>query len=327
MSIRLSIFAAAIFSLPVLAHAETRSVCNTGRNGLNIRSAPSIHANRMGGLSEGADFQMLGLSRNGQWVKVKSGGRTGWVNRGYVCDPSASTGSGSGSGSGTPSGSGSGSGSDASGSTATAPSNGGSTSSGGFVNPVPGSCRSSSYGGRRDPIHGGRRFHDGSDFAAGNGTPLRSAFSGTVVRAGQLRGYGYAVVVRRDNPDGSSTFALYGHMCCGRGSRLGRSSIRVRVGDRVDAGQSIGQVGTTGRSTGPHLHMLMRHVPANAARAYKNPNSSSFFSRTYTVNPENYISVGGCGSGRNGTGGEDIHEHGFTCNHTAEEAAGAGRAR
>ena len=331
MSIRNSIVLAAMFLAPVLAHAETRTVCRTGNSGLNIRNSPSIHSGRSGGLSEGTSFQMIGTSANGQWVKVRVNGRNGWVNRNYVCGGgSSSSGSGSSASNGGGSGSGSGSnGGNTSGgdSPSTGGDDAGAVTDGGFVNPVPGSCRSSSYGGRRDPIHGRHRFHDGTDFAAGNGTPLRSAFSGTVVRAGQIRGYGYAVIVRRDNPDGSSTFALYGHMCCGKGSRLGRSSIRVRVGDRVDAGQPIGQVGTTGRSTGPHLHMLMRQVPANAARGYKNPNSSAFFSRTYSANPENFISVGGCGRGRNGTGGDDIHDHGFDCDHTADKAAGAGMSR
>lgn len=324
MSLRHSILASIVVLLPLAAFAETRTVCKTGGSGLNIRSAPSIHAGRSGGISEGSDFQMLGLSRNGAWVKVKAGGRTGWVSRNYVCNAgsngsgSANAGGSSRSGSSNGGGSGRSSGSTVASASSSAPSNGG------FVNPVPGSCRSSSYGNRRDPFKGTTKFHDGADFAAPNGTPLRSAFTGTVVRAGQLRGYGYAVVVRRDNPDGSSTFALYGHMCCGKGSRLGKSSIKVRVGQRVEAGQVIGQVGTTGRSTGPHLHLLMRSVPKGVSAAYRNPNSSSFFSKRYTTNPENYISVGGCGSSRRGIGGDD-HDHDHDDH--ADDAAPAGLSR
>lgn len=343
MSLRHSILASVVVLLPVAAFAETRTVCKTGGSGLNIRSAPSIHAGKTGGIVEGDDFQMLGLSRNGAWVKVKSGGRTGWVSRNYVCNAGGSNGTGSAnaggnsraggssiaggsSSSGASNGGGSGSSSSgvANGSSGVAPDSSSGPSNGGFVNPVPGSCRSSSYGNRRDPFHGTTRFHDGADFAAPNGTPLRSAFTGTVVRAGQVRGYGYAVVVRRDNADGSSTFALYGHMCCGKGSRLGKSSIKVRVGQRVEAGQVIGQVGTTGRSTGPHLHMLMRKVPAGVSSAYRNPSSSSFFSKRYTVNPEGYISIGGCGNSRRGIGGDD-HDHDHE--DKADDAAPAGLSR
>ena len=322
MSIRSLLLCTAVVLAPLAASAESRTVCNA-RSGLNIRSSPSIHGGRIGGLSNGTRFEMLGTSRSGAWVKVRANGRTGWVSRQYVCG-----GGGGGAGSGSPS-SGSGSGSAA----ATSGSGAGSgasaaPSSGAFVNPVPGACRSSGYGSRRDPIHGSRRFHDGTDFAAGNGTPMRSAFDGTVVRTGAMRGYGYAVVIRRDNPDGSKTFALYGHMCCGSGSRLGRSSLRVRPGDRVRAGDPIGQVGTTGRSTGPHLHLLMRRVPANAPADYRNPDSSSFFSRKYSVNPQEYISAPGCG-GRGGVGGED-HDHDHDHGHGDElegESGAAGLVR
>lgn len=318
MSLRHSILASVVVLLPVAAFAETRTVCKTGGSGLNIRSAPSIHSRRSGGLVEGADFDMLGLSRNGAWVKVRSGRRIGWVSRAYVCNGGGGGSNGGGSGSGGTSVAGSGGSSSGSAASPGAASNG-------FVNPVPGSCRSSGYGSRRDPFRGTRKFHDGSDFAAPNGTPLRSAFSGTVVRAGRMSGYGYAVVVRRDNADGSATFALYGHMCCGRGTRLGRSSIKARVGDRVSAGEVIGQVGTTGRSTGPHLHMLMRQVPRGAASSYRNPNASAFFTRRYAANPENYISVGGCGRAR-GTGGAD-HDHDHPHDHAADDAAPAGMSR
>ena len=327
MSIRTAFCITAILLLPSISFAETRNVCKTGGSGLNVRSSPSIHGRRIGGFSEGARFEMTGLSNSGTWVKVRVNGRTGWVSRDYVCGGSGSSGassSGGGGGAAAGGGSGAGAGSHADAGTGDDGGENAAGASDGFVNPVAGACRSSSYGTRRDPIHGGTRFHDGTDFAAGNGTPLRSAFSGKVVRAGAMRGYGYAVVVRRDNPDGSSTFALYGHMCCG-GRRLGRSSIRVRVGQQVDAGQPIGQVGTTGRSTGPHLHMLMRHVPRGAGASYRNPNASAFFSRRYAVNPENYVQVGGCG-GRRGTGGADVALHHDDHSH-AGEAMAAGMAR
>ena len=309
------------------AWAQTRSVCKTGGSGVNVRTAPSIHSGRATAISEGRSMEMLGLSQNGSWVKVRVGGVTGWVNRRYVCGGGSGSGSSGGNGGGGGSSAGSGASSGGSGGDAGSVGSGAAPDASGVVNPVPGSCRSSRYGWRRDPFHGTRRFHDGSDFAAPNGTPMRAMQSGTVVHAGRMRGYGYAVIVRHDNADGSSTFSLYGHMCCGRQSNYGRSSIRVRTGDRVNAGDVIGQVGTTGRSTGPHLHLLMRHVPRNAAAGYRTPSSSQFFSRTYSVNPENYISIGGCG-GRGGVGGED-HDHDINCKHDqyADEAGAAGYRR
>jgi murein DD-endopeptidase MepM/ murein hydrolase activator NlpD len=98
----------------------------------------------------------------------------------------------------------------------------------------------SDYGFRTDPLTGSSKFHDGIDLAAPAGTPFRAAASGTVVFSGELSGYGNTVVLEHEN--GGRT--LYAHA----------SRILVRAGDRVKAGQEIGQVGSTGRSTGPHLH-------------------------------------------------------------------------
>src|SRR5688500_9003619 len=107
---RLSTLVTTVRSLPVLrrsltgfatamlvagaAHAETRTVCKTGGSGLNIRYAPSIHAGRAGAVADGTDMTMLGLSRNGGWVKVKVGGKTGWVSRKFVCNGGGSASSG-----------------------------------------------------------------------------------------------------------------------------------------------------------------------------------------------------------------------------------------
>lgn len=103
---------------------------------------------------------------------------------------------------------------------------------------------SSSFGARRDPIHGHERHHAGMDIAAPSGTPIRAALSGTVVSSGRRGGYGNTVVV--EHSDG--TQALYAH--CSR--------LDVEAGQHIRAGQTIAAVGSTGRSTGPHLHFELR---------------------------------------------------------------------
>lgn len=102
----------------------------------------------------------------------------------------------------------------------------------------------SRFGHRHDPIHGEHRHHDGVDIAAPIGTPIEAARSGTVVHAGPRGGYGNTVVV--EHADGSR--ALYAH--CDR--------LDVQVGQPVRAGRPIATVGSTGRSTGPHLHLEVR---------------------------------------------------------------------
>ncbi len=103
---------------------------------------------------------------------------------------------------------------------------------------------SSPFGQRMHPIFHEVRMHTGIDIGAGYGSPVRAAAAGTVVVAGYISGYGTAIVV--DHGGGLAT--LYGHL-----SRLG-----VHVGSRVTGGQTIGAVGNTGNSTGPHLHFEVR---------------------------------------------------------------------
>jgi len=108
--------------------------------------------------------------------------------------------------------------------------------------PIDGARISSSFGNRRHPILGYTRLHSGTDFAAPTGTPIYAAGNGTVEMAGRNGGYGNYVRIRHAN--GYKT--AYAHM-----SRIGRG---VRQGTRVRQGEIIGYVGSTGRSTGPHLH-------------------------------------------------------------------------
>ena len=100
--------------------------------------------------------------------------------------------------------------------------------------------RSSSFGYRLDPFNGEWRMHEGVDYQAEVGTPVLAPAEGVVVEAGRESGFG--ILVKLDHGDGIET--LYGHL----------SRLRVDVGDRVQRGQHIGDVGNTGRSTAAHLH-------------------------------------------------------------------------
>jgi len=108
--------------------------------------------------------------------------------------------------------------------------------------PIDGARISSSFGNRRHPILGYTRLHAGTDFAAPSGTPIYAAGSGTIEMAQRNGSFGNYVRIRHAN--GYQT--AYAHM---RGYGRG-----IRKGVRVRQGQVIGYVGTTGRSTGPHLH-------------------------------------------------------------------------
>jgi murein DD-endopeptidase MepM/ murein hydrolase activator NlpD len=103
---------------------------------------------------------------------------------------------------------------------------------------------SSSFGWRMHPVLGYRRFHSGMDFAASYGSTIRAADSGTVIFAGWYGGYGRAVII--DHGKGITT--LYGHS----------SELYVTDGQAVERGQAIAAVGSTGLSTGPHLHFEVR---------------------------------------------------------------------
>jgi murein DD-endopeptidase MepM/ murein hydrolase activator NlpD len=99
---------------------------------------------------------------------------------------------------------------------------------------------SSNYGLRRNPFGWGYEFHDGIDFTGPQGTPIYATAPGTIETAEYQRGYGYHVVI--DHGYGYKT--LYAHL----------SDMAVIAGESVSKDQIIGKLGSTGRSTGPHLH-------------------------------------------------------------------------
>lgn len=111
--------------------------------------------------------------------------------------------------------------------------------------PVRGSYRNTSgFGYRRDPKNGGRRLHKGSDMAGRRGTPIVAPGDGVVTFAGRQSGYGNLVKVR--HAAGLETF--FAHL----------NRIAVKAGQRVSRGDRLGDMGTTGRSTGVHLHYEIR---------------------------------------------------------------------
>jgi murein DD-endopeptidase MepM/ murein hydrolase activator NlpD len=110
--------------------------------------------------------------------------------------------------------------------------------------PIDGARLSSGFGKRRHPVLGYTKMHKGLDFAAPRGTPIYAAGNGTVQHAGRKGAYGKFVLIRH-NADYSTAYA---HM----------KRVNTAKGRRVKQGQIIGYVGTTGRSTGPHLHYEIR---------------------------------------------------------------------
>lgn len=137
---------------------------------------------------------------------------------------------------------------------------GGSSTSSGFLYPLPAgtSYVSCAYGWRIHPITGNRSFHTGVDLAAASGTSIYASKSGTVTTATYDSVWGYYVTI--NHGDGTST--LYGHM----------TRFTVSAGQSVSQGQVIGYVGSTGWSTGAHLHF---NIYVNGS----------------TVNPMSYVSV------------------------------------
>ncbi|MDP5215960.1 DUF5930 domain-containing protein [Ruegeria sp. 2205SS24-7] len=114
-----------------------------------------------------------------------------------------------------------------------------------FASPVHAAVRfTSGFGTRRDPKTGGRRMHNGADFAGAHGTDIFATADGVVTHAGWQSGFGRLVKIKHEF--GIET--LYAH----------NTKIRVKVGQRVSRGDHIADMGSTGRSTGTHLHYEVR---------------------------------------------------------------------
>jgi murein DD-endopeptidase MepM/ murein hydrolase activator NlpD len=122
------------------------------------------------------------------------------------------------------------------------------------VLPVRGGAYNSNYGWRIDPFNGRHAFHEGIDFIADTGTPIVAAAAGVVIASEFHPQYGNMVEIDH----GNGLVTRYAHC----------SKQLARVGDVVMKGATIGQVGSTGRATGPHLHFEVRHhgVPQHPAR-------------------------------------------------------------
>jgi murein DD-endopeptidase MepM/ murein hydrolase activator NlpD len=103
---------------------------------------------------------------------------------------------------------------------------------------------SSNFGWRVHPILGDSRFHSGIDFGDDYGSTIRAADNGVVIFAGWYGGYGNAVIINH----GEGITTLYAHL----------SKIDVSEGQKVQVGEAIAAVGSTGLSTGPHLHFEVR---------------------------------------------------------------------
>lgn len=114
----------------------------------------------------------------------------------------------------------------------------------------------SGYGYRRDPLYGSTKFHEGLDFAAATGTNVYATADGTVVHAGWQGRYGNCV----DVDHGYNYLTRYAHL----------SSINVKEGAAVKRGEMLGKVGSTGKSSGPHLHYEVRFKgqPQNPVNYY-----------------------------------------------------------
>jgi murein DD-endopeptidase MepM/ murein hydrolase activator NlpD len=130
---------------------------------------------------------------------------------------------------------------------------------------VPEGSDTSSYGVRTHPVQGGRRFHTGLDIGKGRGSPIIAANDGRIIRTSNdtspYRGFGQIAI--QDHGDGLQS--IYSHL----------DSYSVREGELVTKGKEIGKMGSTGMSTGPHLHYILQKAGGFAV-----PNQSN------TVDPK-----------------------------------------
>ncbi|HKY91400.1 MAG TPA: M23 family metallopeptidase [Nevskiaceae bacterium] len=120
--------------------------------------------------------------------------------------------------------------------------------------PIQNGYISSVYGWRADPFNGRRALHPGIDFAGAAGSDVLAVAGGTIQEAGRVEGYGLTVEVNH----GNGYVTRYGH----------NSRLSVKVGDKIEKGQKIASMGSSGRSTGPHVHfeVLLNGVQVNPAQ-------------------------------------------------------------
>jgi murein DD-endopeptidase MepM/ murein hydrolase activator NlpD len=132
-----------------------------------------------------------------------------------------------------------------------------------LASPLPFSRITSSYGPRIHPVSGVQKDHKGTDYGAPAGTPVRTVADGVVTFAGRQGGYGNYVVIRHAN----AATTAYAHL----------ERIAVRVGQRIQQGQHIGTVGSTGTATGPNLHFeyLIKGMRTNPSKIVGGPPSST----------------------------------------------------
>ena len=117
----------------------------------------------------------------------------------------------------------------------------------GFIWPLRGPI-TSPFGYRLHPIFKTRIFHSGIDIGVPMGTPVKASNSGRIIYVGWYGGYGKVVIIDHGQYNGKAVSTLYAHL----------SSYNVRVGQKISQGQKIGNAGSTGYSTGPHLHFEVR---------------------------------------------------------------------
>jgi len=117
----------------------------------------------------------------------------------------------------------------------------------GFIKPISGSIVSQ-FGSRKHPIFGITTFHSGIDINGRNNSPIIASNSGKVIYAGWFQGYGKTIIINHGKMNGAKLSTLYAHL----------SEADVKPGQAIHKGQHIGLEGTTGYSTGPHLHFEVR---------------------------------------------------------------------
>ena len=142
--------------------------------------------------------------------------------------------------------------------------------------PINGARLSSPFGMRKHPIDGFNKMHKGTDFAAPMGTPIMASGSGVIKKAGWCGGGGNCVVIKHN----STYQTIYAHM-----SKFANG---IRGGVRVKQGQTIGYVGSTGKSTGPHLHYEVlingRRVNSQSGKILKGDNRKLFETKKIKLN-------------------------------------------